>query len=262
MCSRLEEEESVIIDKNNSEPHPRRRTYEETFDASRVKIKDARKRNLLNQKQRFESLPEEERLRLRSERNLREDNIKLRMSRLMETYAEAHLHPNINVCISLSFDSEHSDRERRSLLKQLCSSYNMVRNCERDPPRLYLSGLQCTSNQERSGVLRDSLLAQGIGYWNVKLLPQSIWDIPAECARLRSLPVLTSEIPLANQDSDHFGSYVDDELCSPFKNFIQPHELVGNQVLHSLSNFVVLSPDATEVLQEFRADKVSVVCSQ
>jgi hypothetical protein len=219
----------------------RRLSYKETFEDSRTKLKDAHRRNMQNRKQKFEQLSPEEQVTARSERHRAEDAQALRMQRLVDSYSCTGLHPSVSVCIDLSFDATHSERERRSLCKQLCLSYNSVRTMPTDPLRLYVTGLRAGRGADAGdglGLLEGSLAKQGVGQWALKVVPESAWEIPARCQdELLRAPGMP-------------------QTHESFPNMIRREQLLGNELLRDLSNFVMLSPDATDVILSFDSSKV------
>lgn len=237
--------------------NPKRLTYGESFEASRAKLKDGRKRNMQNQKEKYESMTAEEQTKARSERHRSEDAMRARMQQLVDTYDSAQDHPNISVCIDLSFDGAHSDRERRSLCKQLCFSYNTIRGMPEDPLRLYLTGLRAHGNV--NGPLEESLLKQGVGHWGVKLVPESAWNIPDRClAERQGADGDGLEVGTQDQEDQSQGqgqSHGSSSSC--FHNIIEGRTLVHNTLLHDKKNYIFLSPDAPDVITSFRSDKVA-----
>ena len=94
-------------------------------------------------------------------------NIKLEKERISK-FLLSSITDGLRVCIDLSLDNEHSDRERRSLCRQLTNVYMNLKK-QTYPISLHFSYL--------NGKVLEMMKFQGIQNWVVNRYEESAWDI-------------------------------------------------------------------------------------
>jgi tRNA (guanine9-N1)-methyltransferase len=136
------------------------------LDSRKRKYSESRKRkklsNLLSQ-----SEEESNEVVIESRTNPPEDL--LRKEAIAKRLGEAKS-SGLKICIDLSFEEFHSDRELTSLARQLSSSYGYLKRVQ-NPVALHL----CNLNE--TGKLYPKLLNQGMTSWLVEKSPCSVFDL-------------------------------------------------------------------------------------
>jgi tRNA (guanine9-N1)-methyltransferase len=130
------------------------------------RTKLSRKRKNLQYKEnlarRIQLMDPDERQRVSTERRLQNEQSSARLS--------ASLLSGLNVCIDLSFDEEHNDRDRSSLVKQLALSYSVLKLAQ-NPVHLHITSLS------EGSALDGGLRKQGAQNWKVTLSCQAPWEL-------------------------------------------------------------------------------------
>mgnify|MGYP003386930905 CR=1 FL=1 len=252
---------SDIDDSGNVETNSnkkRKLSKQEQYKLTRMRLKTADKRNRANQRKKLDLVSNEEREVLKARRVAEQHARNDRLIKLMESNTLVEPHPNINICIDFSLDCEHNDRERRSLCKQLCFAYFCVKKMTENPIRMYMSGINSENNQ--SGVLRNSLIRTGVNGWHINVFDECVWEIPHIRKQKRD------QVQALGTDKcvcDSSGSNGETESpTSPIpnpsmKHMICPHSLPDSSLFCQSKSYVLLSPDADEAVTSFDSDKVS-----
>lgn len=108
------------------------------------------------------------------------------------------LNHGLNVCIDLSYESEHSDKEKRSLCKQLQLSYSLLKRLP-VPIHLHITSLGTLSDQTRA-----MIQTQGINGWKVDRHDQ----VPSEIFPKERLIYLSPDAEQALESFDESSVYV------------------------------------------------------
>lgn len=80
------------------------------------------------------------------------------------------LSSGLNVCIDLSFDSKHSDKEKKSMYKQISLTYGILKRVD-IPVHLHLTSLKPSSDTE------NGLRLQGMSSWHVTCTERAPWEV-------------------------------------------------------------------------------------
>lgn len=264
------------------------------YELAKRRQKEADRRIKENKKRKFDMFTPEEKEAMKRQRHEDEERCKRNMQTLMKHMpVQVGSKAPITVCVDCSLDHEHQDRERRSLCKQMCYGYAYVKKTaivhSSTPVRLCVSGLcpqtaasSSASSSEQStaasvdvggqpkDVLFNSLMKQGILNWNVLLFRESIWDVPrfneVSSADASAETFVASDSTTAAVAVDDITAAtlegVEAESAPATANPHKPNPLVSvgslspSSLFCQSSSFVMLSPDATDVITHFDPDKV------
>lgn len=108
------------------------------------------------------------------------------------------LEHGLNVCVDLSYEAEHSEREKQSICKQLQLSYNVLKRSA-VPVHLHITSLGCLSVGAREG-----LQQQGLSSWKVDSYAARPWEVFSR----ESLVFLSPDAPQVLLEFDSACVYV------------------------------------------------------
>jgi hypothetical protein len=190
----------------------------------------------------------------------------LELLRRQQQLRNALIH-GLNVCIDLSYENIHSDRELSSLARQLANSYGYLKKLENCPIHLHLCGLPVLIGERAKNALEASLCSESsealtekkeghISDITVSSLSPSSYSNPQTKSNkmvlyekllqqgIKSWVVEKHhELPWEIEFFPFLPSYVTSSSSSPL----------------TLPSLVMLSPDAEEPLEEFDPNKIYII---
>jgi len=130
-----------------------------------------RQNNVAKKRLLWESLSEEERAEHKAAAKEAKEAKELEEERLRRVLSEREHTQALNVCIDLGFENEHSEKEKRSLCKQLQLTYSVLKRSA-VPIRLHVCSLG-----QLSTTLLLFLRAQGLESWPFEKQNDAPYDI-------------------------------------------------------------------------------------
>jgi Trm5-related predicted tRNA methylase len=191
----------------------------------------------------------------------------LELLRRQQQLRNALIH-GLNVCIDLSYENIHSDRELSSLARQLANSYGYLKKLENCPIHLHLCGLPVLIGERANNALEASLCSESSEALTEKKedhisdntvsssLSPSLYNNP----QAKSNKVVLYE-KLLQQGIKSWVVEKHHELPweIDFFPFLPSSVTSSSSSPLSLPSLVMLSPDADEPLEEFDPNKIYII---
>jgi Trm5-related predicted tRNA methylase len=158
----IQESDEVKIKKAQERKLRREEKRYERFCDVKLKIAARRKQIKDRHIQQWAIMTSEERTNYKLEKKRRDD---AREDRLKIAWNNG-----LNVCIDVSYENDHNDKELKSLWKQISLSYGVMRKSEH-PLRLHITSLISESNTHMG------LKSQGLDSWLIHQHFEKVWEL-------------------------------------------------------------------------------------